>query len=171
MGARETENLDSRTSHATGALIHLDHLRTICAPARKLVGKQSLWPAIKANAYGHGADIVGRHLVLFGYNRLCVAHVAEAIDLLETGVRNMFLVLSASAKTVHLWWRMTVSLEPIFTPEMVQALAHAAARAGKPASCSAPQGGYRYGTYRYWPDEVPVFLARCGDFPTVVVWG
>jgi hypothetical protein len=110
MGARETENLDCRTSHATGAFIHLDHLTHNMRLLQELVGKRSLWPAIKANAYGHGADIVGRHLVRLGYNCLCVAHVAEAINLIEAGVRATFLVLAASSlKTVNLVWRTTVS--------------------------------------------------------------
>ena len=96
MGAREAENLACRTSHATGVFIRLDHLTHNMRLLQELVGNRPLWPAIKANAYGHGAEIVGRHLVRLGYNRLCVAHVAEAIDLIEAGVRATFLVLSAS---------------------------------------------------------------------------
>ena len=79
LGAREAENLDCRTSHATGVFIRLDHLTHNMRLLQELVGHRPLWPAIKANAYGHGAEIVGRHLVRLGYNRLCVAHVAEAI--------------------------------------------------------------------------------------------
>src|ERR1700730_17984994 len=96
MGAREAENLDCRSSHATGAFIRLDHLTHNMRLLQELVGNRPLWPAIKANAYGDGVDIVRRHLVHLGYKRLCVDHVAEAINLIETGVRATFLVLSAS---------------------------------------------------------------------------
>ena len=45
----------------------------------ELVGGRRIWPAIKANAYGHGAELVARHLVSLGYDTLCVAHVTEGI--------------------------------------------------------------------------------------------
>ena len=69
MGARETENLNCRPSHATGVFIRLDHLTHNMRLLQDLVGHRPLWPAIKANAYGHGAEIVGCHLVRLGYNR------------------------------------------------------------------------------------------------------
>src|SRR4029434_718166 len=96
MGAREAENLDCRTSHATGVFIRLDHLTHNMRLLQELVGHRPLWPAIKANAYGHGAEIVGRHLVRLGYNRLCVAHVTEAINLIEAGGCGEVLVLFVS---------------------------------------------------------------------------
>jgi alanine racemase len=137
---------------------------------QELVGNRSLWPAIKANAYGHGAEIVGRHLVQLGYNRLCVAHVAEAIDLIEAGVCAMFLVLSASlpenSESI-----VAYDCEPVVcTLEMVEALAQAAARAGKRIAVhlKVDTGMGRIGIR---PDEVSAFLARCRDFPTVVVRG
>src|SRR5215831_2156071 len=79
------------TSHATQAFIHLDHLTHNMRLLQELVGHRLLWPAIKANAYGHGAELVGRHLVSLGYNRLCVAHIAEAIELVEAGVQATFI--------------------------------------------------------------------------------
>jgi alanine racemase len=137
---------------------------------QELVGNRSLWPAIKANAYGHGAEIVGRHLVQLGYNRLCVAHVAEAIDLIEAGVCATFLVLSASlpenSESI-----VAYDCEPVVcTLEMVEALAQAAARAGKRIAVhlKVDTGMGRIGIR---PDEVSAFLARCRDFPTVVVRG
>src|SRR5262245_59456707 len=170
MGAREAENLDCRTSHATGVFIRLDHLTHNMRLLQELVGNRSLWPAIKANAYGHGAEIVGRHLVQLGYNRLCVAHVAEAIDLIEAGVCATFLVLSASlpenSESI-----VAYDCEPVVcTLEMVEALAQAAARAGKRIAVhlKVDTGMGRIGIR---PDEVAAFLARCRDFPTVVVRG
>jgi alanine racemase len=170
MGARETENLDCRTSHATGAFIHLDHLTHNMRLLQELVGKRSLWPAIKANAYGHGADIVGRHLVRLGYNRLCVAHVAEAINLIEAGVRATFLVLAASLPE-NSESCVAYDCEPVVcTLEMVEALARAAARAGKRVAVhlKVDTGMGRIGIQ---PDAVPAFLACCRDFPTIMVRG
>jgi alanine racemase len=150
--------------------IRLDHLTHNMRLLQELVGNRSLWPAIKANAYGHGAEIVGRHLVQLGYNRLCVAHVAEAIDLIEAGVCATFLVLSASlpenSESI-----VAYDCEPVVcTLEMVEALAQAAARAGKRIAVhlKVDTGMGRIGIR---PDEVSVFLARCRDFPTVVVRG
>ncbi len=170
MGAREAENLDCHTSHATGVFIRLDHLTHNMRLLQELVGNRPLWPAIKANAYGHGAEIVGRHLVRLGYNRLCVAHVAEAINLIEAGVRATFLVLSASLPE-HSEYFVAYDCEPVVcTLEMVEALAHAAARAGKRVAVhlKVDTGMGRIGIR---PDEVPAFLTRCRDFPTVAVRG
>ena len=61
--------------------------------------------------------------------------------------------------------------EPVVcTLEMVEALAHAAARAGKRVAVhlKVDTGMGRIGIR---PDEVLAFLARCRDFPTVVVRG
>ena len=170
LGAREAENLNCRTSHATGVFIRLDHLTHNMRLLQELVGHRPLWPAIKANAYGHGADIVGRHLVRLGYNRLCVAHVTEAINLLEAGVCATFLVLSASLPE-HSEYFVAYDCEPVVcTLEMIEALAHTAARAGKRVAVhlKVDTGMGRIGIR---PEEVPAFLARCRDFPTVVVQG
>ena len=170
MGAREAENLDCHTSHVTGAFIRLDRLTHNMRLLQGLVGNRPLWPAIKANAYGHGAEIIGRHLVRLGYNRLCVAHVVEAINLIEAGVRATFLVLSATLPEYSEYF-VAYNCEPVVcTLAMVEALARAAARAGKRVAVhlKVDTGMGRIGIQ---PDEVPAFLARCRDFPTVVVRG
>src|SRR6266849_6491225 len=131
MGAREAENLDCHTSHATGVFIRLDHLTHNMHLLQELVGNRPLWPAIKANAYGHGAEIVGRHLVRLGYNRLCVAHVAEAIELVEAGVHATFLVLSATLPENSAYY-VAYDFEPVVcTFDMIESLGRAAAQAGK----------------------------------------
>jgi alanine racemase len=71
------------SSHLTHVIIHLDRLSHNMRLLQQQVGDRPLWPAIKANAYGHGAEIVARHLVDLGYDTLCVAHVFEAAALLE----------------------------------------------------------------------------------------
>ena len=79
----------ARNHHArqlTTAVIHLDRLSHNLRVLQREVGDRPLWPAIKANAYGHGAEIVARHLTHLGYDTLCVAHVPEAA-LVDLGVR------------------------------------------------------------------------------------
>ncbi len=78
----------------TQAFINLDNLTHNMNLLQDHVGRRPLWPAIKANAYGHGAEIVARHLLKLGYTTLCVAHVSEALELLERGVRARFVILS-----------------------------------------------------------------------------
>ena len=70
--------MDDCTGYCTKAFISLPHLAHNMRLLQQQVGSCPLWPAIKANAYGHGADIIGRALVQLGYTRLCVAHLAEA---------------------------------------------------------------------------------------------
>lgn len=52
-----------------------------------------LMPAIKANAYGHGAVLMGRELNRLGVNAFCVASVSEGIELRQGGVRGEILIL------------------------------------------------------------------------------
>ena len=52
-----------------------------------------LMPAVKANAYGHGAAKVGRMLNKMGVDAFCVACAAEGAALRRAGVRGEILVL------------------------------------------------------------------------------
>lgn len=53
----------------------------------------ALMPAIKANAYGHGAVLVGRELNRLGIKSFCVASVSEGIELRRGGIRGEILIL------------------------------------------------------------------------------
>lgn len=162
--------MDYRTSHLTQAFIHLDHVTHNLRLLQDLVGTRPLWPAIKANAYGHGADLIARHLVHLGYTTLCVAHVSEAIALIETGLRATFIVLSAMLPE-HSAYCVAYGLEPVVcTLDMVEALARAAARADTRVAVhlKVDTGMGRIGIR---PEEVTAFLDRCRDFPRVWVKG
>jgi len=162
--------VDYRTSHLTQAFVHLDHVTHNLRLLQEQVGTRQLWPAIKANAYGHGADIIARHLVHLGYTTLCVAHVSEAIELVEAGVRATFLVLSATLPE-HSEYCVAYGLEPVVcTLDTVESLARAAARADTRVAVhlKVDTGMGRIGIR---PDEVSAFLERCRDFPTVWVKG
>lgn len=53
----------------------------------------SLMPAVKANAYGHGAALVAGELNRQGVDAFCVAAAAEGAALREDGIRGEILVL------------------------------------------------------------------------------
>ena len=53
----------------------------------------ALMPAIKANAYGHGASLIGRALWHMGICDFCVASVSEAIELRKAGISGQILIL------------------------------------------------------------------------------
>lgn len=53
----------------------------------------SLMPAVKANAYGHGAVPVAKELERLGITSFCVACAAEGVELREAGIKGEILVL------------------------------------------------------------------------------
>ncbi|GKT08950.1 alanine racemase [Desulforhabdus sp. TSK] len=162
--------MDHHSSHFTQAFIHLDRLTHNMRLLQGLVGIRPLWPAIKANAYGHGAQIVGRHLVGLGYKTFCVAHVSEAIDLADAGLKATFIVLSATLPE-NSPYLVAYPCEPVVcTVEMVESLAGEAARTGKTISAhlKIDTGMGRVGIH---PDAVADFLERCRNYPNVSIKG
>lgn len=52
-----------------------------------------LMPAVKANAYGHGAVPIARELNRLGIDSFCVACVSEGVELRKAGVKGEILIL------------------------------------------------------------------------------
>lgn len=52
-----------------------------------------LMPAVKANAYGHGAAALAKELNLMGVDAFCVACVQEGIELRRAGIKGEILIL------------------------------------------------------------------------------
>jgi len=157
-------------SHLTRAYIHLDRLTHNLRLLQRLAGDRPLWPVIKADAYGHGAAIIARHLLALGYGTLCVADAPEAIALIEAGVRARFVILSATLPE-HAEPVVAYGLEPVVcTREMMEALAHAAQKSGMrvPVHVKVDTGMGRIGIR---PEEVPAFFERCRDFPLLRLRG
>ena len=50
-------------------------------------------PAVKANAYGHGADLIAKTLNKIGIDNFCVASISEGIELRKNGVCGEILIL------------------------------------------------------------------------------
>jgi alanine racemase len=161
---------EPRVRHLTKAFIHLDHLTHNLRLLQTQVGSVPLWPVLKANAYGHDAEIVAAHLVRLGYTTLCVADVDEAIALAEAGIQATFIVLSASLPQ-HSEALVAYGCEPVVcTLEMVEALARAADKIGHGVAVhlKVDTGMGRMGIQ---PQEVQAFLDRCLDFPALWVRG
>jgi alanine racemase len=162
--------LDDRPRHLTHVTINLEHVTHNLQVLQTLVGRRPLWPAIKANAYGHGAELIARHLVNLGYRRLCVAHVTEAIALLEAGIQATFIILSATLPE-HCNAIVAYGCEAVVcTQEMLEGLDRAAERARRRVAIhlKVDTGMGRIGIQ---PNEVVRFLERCRRFPTLSVAG
>ena len=162
------ERMTTHRGHLTQAVIHVDRLMHNVCLLQALVGKRPMWPAIKANAYGHGADIISQHLVNLGYTTLCVAHIDEAIALVEGGVQARFILLSATLPE-HSDELVAYGFEPVVcTLDMVKGLSRAAAKYGKriPVHLKVDTGMGRIGIQ---PSDVPGFLERCRAFPGVSI--
>ena len=56
-----------------------------------------LMPAVKANAYGHGAVEISKELSRMGIDTFCVASVEEGVELREAGIKGEILVLGYTA--------------------------------------------------------------------------
>jgi len=52
-----------------------------------------LMPAVKANAYGHGAVLIARELNALGVNAFCVATISEGMELRQNGICGEILIL------------------------------------------------------------------------------
>ena len=159
-----------KTHHPTTVVIHLERLTRNMARLQELVGDRRVWPAIKADAYGHGAELVARHLVSLGYDTLCVAHVSEGIALVEAGVNATFLLLSATLPE-HAEAIVAYGLEPtVCSPEMIEALSSKAQAANKQVGVHVmvDTGMNRIGIR---PDEARAFLDLCCALPSLRLRG
>jgi alanine racemase len=160
----------SSASRLTRVFIHLDRLTHNVHLLQELVGARALWPVIKADAYGHGAHLVARHLLHLGYHTFGVADVEEAAALIDAGIEATMIVLSATLPE-HSEALVAYGCEPVVcTLEMVEALAREAGKANRRIAVhlKVDTGMGRVGIR---PDEVPAFLDRCRAFGALRVRG
>lgn len=74
--------------------VNMEHLRHNVRLFQGLLPKNcALMPAVKANAYGHGAVLVAKELQKLGIRDYCVASAAEGAELRQAGIRGQILVL------------------------------------------------------------------------------
>ncbi len=77
----------------TIAEVNLDTLRANYRALAEMARPAMVIPAIKANAYGHGAVAVGRCLAGEGASLLAVVALDEALELRESGISTDLLVM------------------------------------------------------------------------------
>ena len=163
-------DIASDPGRLTKVYLHLDRLSHNMRLLQQQVGDRELWPCIKANAYGHGADIIARHLHELGYTTFCVADVAEAIALLDTGLEATFVVLSAMLPE-HLPALVEYDCEPVLcTHELIDLLADEAELRGKRISVhlKVDTGMGRIGIH---PDQLTEFVSHCRARPSLHLRG
>lgn len=74
--------------------LNMEHLSHNVAQFQRLLPAGcAIMPAIKANAYGHGATLIGRALWHMGIRDFCVASISEAIELRKAGILGQILIL------------------------------------------------------------------------------
>ncbi len=72
-----------------------------------LVGERcALWAVVKADAYGHGAIPVARTLQQVGVSYLCVASIAEGVELREAGITTPIMMFLPPLTDAD--WEMTI---------------------------------------------------------------
>ena len=162
--------MECDATRLTRAVIHLDRLTHNLRLLAEESQGAALWPVVKADAYGHGAEIVARHLVGSGYATLAVADVAEAAALKNAGIDASYIVLSATLPA-HSQALVEHGFEPVVcTREMVEALARDAANRGCQVllHVKVDTGMGRIGIA---PEDVAAFLEHCASFPALHVRG
>ena len=74
------------SSHPTRAVINLNAFRHNISVIKKYIGgKVGIIAVVKANAYGHGMEIITKEAVSSGVACLGVARITEAVELRKTG--------------------------------------------------------------------------------------
>jgi alanine racemase len=134
-------------SALTRVSIDLDAIRSNVRVLRTLAGAAEVAAVVKANAYGLGAAAVARAALDAGAGRLCVFSLDEAESLRDAHINAAVLILGPTlprdaARSVALDVALTVT-----RPEAVEALARAAADAGRPMAVhvKVDSGMYRLG--------------------------
>jgi alanine racemase len=125
---------DARFDRPTTARVELAALTHNYREAERLAGGRNILAVVKAQAYGHGAVRIARHLVGLGAHTLGVALVEEGRELREAGITAPILVMGAlfpGQAEALVRWDLTPA---VFTPALADALAQAAQAAGKSVS-------------------------------------
>lgn len=151
--------------------IDLNALRINVQRLRRLIGHPCLLTAVvKANAYGHGIELVGLAALRAGADRLAVATVGEGALLRKIGVAAPILVLGYTPP----WQAADVIRHgltaTVYDLETADALAQAAQTFDTQANVHVKidTGMHRLGLY---PPDAPAFLAALSQRSGLIVEG
>ena len=151
--------------------IDLDALAGNVRALRAFVGpNRQLFAVVKANAYGHGAEIVGPAALAAGADRLAVATVGEAVALRQVGISAPILLLGYTPGYLGeelLRWDLAATLCDSETAYQWSALA---AGVGKriPVHVKVDTGMHRLGLAS---TDVPGFASQLAELPGLYVEG
>jgi alanine racemase len=157
------------------ALIDLDAVRDNVAALRAHVGGPQVMAVVKADGYGHGMIPAAIAALAGGADWLGVVHVHEALALRKAGIAGRMLSLLGVPGAAHeIAIRQDVDLSAASTA-MVDEVARAAARAGRPARLhlKVDTGMSRGGaTLADWPAVVDAALTAeaAGHVRIVGLW-
>jgi len=154
----------------TTACIDLNALAHNFQEVRRRAGGRKVLAVVKAQAYGHGAISVSKHLLGLGADTLGVALVEEGRELREAGIDAPILVMGAvvpgQAEAL-----VALRLTPVvFTQAMARSLS-IAARALKtqvPVHVKIDTGMGRVGIV---PEAAPAFIKELQDLEGIMVQG
>jgi alanine racemase len=155
-------------TRAAWAEVDLDALAHNVGVLARAVAPSTLCAVVKADAYGHGALQVARAALAAGAAGLAVAIVDEGLELREHGIDAPVLVLSEvppDAAEVLVRARLTAT---VATRQGMEALAHAARRAGTRARVhvKVDTGMHRVGVA---PAEAPALVHAAAAEPALLV--
>jgi alanine racemase len=128
------------------AEIDLDAVRHNVEVLRAVVAPSAVWAVVKADGYGHGAVDVARAAIEAGAEGLCVALVAEGIELRHAGIDAPILLLSEQPPitAAHIvQHRLTPT---VYSQPFIDALA-AAGPTGLPVHLKVDTGMQRVGAH------------------------
>ena len=158
-------------SRPTWLEINLPALSGNIRELRRRIGpRRLLYAVVKANAYGHGAELIAPTALEAGVDRLAVAAVNEAISLREAGVRAPVLLLGYTppelAETI-LQYDLAVS---VYEARAALAFAETAARVGQPLTVhlKVDTGMHRLGIA---PADAPELCAMLSENPDLHLEG
>ncbi|MGD9076810.1 MAG: alanine racemase, partial [Desulfobacteraceae bacterium] len=109
------------------ALEHnLNQVKKLLAPETRIMG------VVKSDAYGHGLIPVSKVLESNGIDYLGVAHLYEALELRNNGIKRPIVILCGVRTQEEAREAVEKDLTPVlFDLEMAEALAKESARTGK----------------------------------------
>jgi len=154
----------------TLAAIDLHALTHNYAEVTRRIGGRKVLAVVKAQAYGHGAVPVARHLAGLGVHMFGVALVEEGQDLRDSGILAPILVMGPVFPE-QAGSLIRANLTPVvYTLPVVKALSDAAAGAGRTVQVhvKVDTGMGRIGVS---PEDAVLFIETISKFPGIVVEG
>ena len=124
-----------RPSSHSWVEIDLAAIRHNVTAIKRFIGPSRwLWAVVKADAYGHGAEIAANVALEAGADGVAVSCLSEAAELrMDARIRAPLLVLAPGDTRAAAWMVRLDIIQTACSPPMVEALSRAAGRLEKPA--------------------------------------